>query len=291
LAQFAPGLNLDGPIYALPVVVGTVVPFYNRNALDSAGVAPNDGSWTWDTFFDIARRVRFMEAGEVLRFGVGGSVMGTFNALVASHGGRLLSEDRSQPVMNNEIVLNALETLADLKAENVFGGTFTSGSNVFHIAGDWDPGWWSELPFAWDIMEMPKGPKGGFTTAWSNGIGIPKGLPEERIELAWEFIKLYVMNPDRKGLPDIYLYMMPAYIPLAVSEPYLFAEPTMNRRLIVEMHMNNLIQVELTPNFVEWHDRLLGGLVNQAVNGEIPPSNALVQAEELIRERGLLATR
>jgi len=288
LRQFRPAFLPGGPIYAVPIVSGTIVPFYNIDMLSEAGMNAPDKSWTWDHFFAIARKMRVMDGEKVERYGFGGWCQGILEAMIPAYGGRLLSEDRSQPVMDSPEVVKALTQLQEAYLSQTFGGSFTAEQTPFSFHGDWDPGWWGELPFEWDIMPVPKGPHGRYTTAWANGLAIPQGVSGDKLKMAWELLKYYAMNPDRTGIPDIYLNMMPSYIPLAVGHEYLEAQPFMNRRLIVDMHIQNQILVELTPNFIEWHDRIWGGYSWRAVTGELAPRNAVKQVQELIRNQQLL---
>ncbi|HEX6971760.1 MAG TPA: extracellular solute-binding protein, partial [Limnochordia bacterium] len=208
LRQFSPYADASGTLYALPIVSGTVVPFYNRDALAGAGVAAPDASWSWDQFFATASELRRMEGASVTRYGFGGWHQGILEAMIPSYGGRLLSPDRTEPALESPIVVDALIRLREMRASNVYGGDFPKGTAVFHFTGDWDPGWWGELPFGWGIMPMPSGPAGRYTTAWSNGLAIPSTLSGDKLDLAWEFVKFYAMNPERLGVPDIYLNMM-----------------------------------------------------------------------------------
>lgn len=288
LRQFSPRYAQGGPILALPIVSGTIMPYYNKDILSGAGITIPDGGFTWDEFFAVAKKLRLVEGDQVKRYGFGGWHQGILEAMIPAYGARLLTDDRTEPLFHSPLIVQFLATLRELRASNTYGGDFTKGQSAFHFGGDWDPGWWGELPFTWDIMPIPKGPEGHYTTAWANGLAIPKGLSPEKLEAAWELVKFYAMNPMQLGIPDIYLNMMPAYIPTAIIREYVEARPLMNRRLIVEMHSSDHILVELTPNFIKWHDQILGGAFLDAIEGKTPPNTALTQATEMIRGQKLL---
>ena len=102
-----------------------MVLFYNKDLFDEFGVSypPSDPdkAWTWDQFFDAAKKLTRVGKGQKT-FGVTfGTWPGPILPLLRSNGGEFLNSDATAPLVESPESVEVLQKLADLM-------------NVYHVA-------------------------------------------------------------------------------------------------------------------------------------------------------------
>jgi len=207
----------NGQLYAMNVLFGSVMVYYNKNLFAQAGVPDpyklsREGKWDWDAFVRAAQALTVHDAGgHPTQFG---STMVTFPlyaSVVWNNGGDFMNHDLTRFTLGDDPKgVEAIQEYADLRwkshatptpADNALSPfTFESGK----MAMNWD--WAGATPrfrknikdkFEWDIAPPPTGPAGDHPVVKGNQLAAFKETPHP--ELAWEFIK-FMTGPDAEML-------------------------------------------------------------------------------------------
>ncbi|GAA3972003.1 hypothetical protein GCM10023085_62780 [Actinomadura viridis] len=128
LAPYLDGGKVDGKQYMLPLVAAGVLVAYRKDLLEEAGVKEPA---TWDEAREAAGRLTVRDGGKVTRAGLVLQSAKTqrvqsFQALIGSEGGALLSPDGRQITWNSPEGVKALE---------YFAGLYAGGSAVSNLLG------------------------------------------------------------------------------------------------------------------------------------------------------------
>ena len=127
--------KIQGKLYSIPPVYGTVVCFYNKALFKKAGLPyPKDG-WTWEEFRGACKKLTINQNknNKLEQFGCGGIEFWDWTPMLFQNGGRILDT-------NGKCVLNSKENLATLQfvkdiytkdrtvvSQATFPGAFTGG--------------------------------------------------------------------------------------------------------------------------------------------------------------------
>ena len=213
--------KIQGKLYSLPPIFGTVICFYNKTLFRKAGLPyPKDG-WTWEEFRYVCQKLTVDQNkdGKPEQFGCGGIEFWDWTPMLFQNGGRILDE-------NGKCVLNSKENIATLQfvkdmytkdksvvSQITFPGVFTGGGRA-RGSGELFGTGRIGLQFGglelikkfpsnldWDIVAPPEkrgGKKyfhGGF---W--GYGIISGSKNKK--LAWELVKFLTSKPVLEEVVD-----------------------------------------------------------------------------------------
>ncbi|MBI3990549.1 MAG: sugar ABC transporter substrate-binding protein [Candidatus Omnitrophica bacterium] len=213
--------KIEGKLYSLPPIFGTVVCFYNRTLFDKAGIPyPQDG-WTWDEFRSVCKGLTIDENkdGKPEQFGC--SVIGfwEWTPMLFQNGGRVLDEN-GRCVFNSAQNIETLQFVKDmytkdktLVSQGTFPGAFSGGNMAMDMGELFGTGKIG-LQFGglelidkfpkgldWDMVSPPVkdgGAKyfhGGF---WGYAVTSNSGNKK----LAWEFIKFLVSKPQLEEVTE-----------------------------------------------------------------------------------------
>ena len=125
----------DGTLYGLPFA--TSIPFvvYNADLVRQAGGDPDAFPDTWEGILELATRIDALDddvMGVFFRFIHSGNW--SWQALLTSHGGRIVSEDETQVAFDSPAGLRALEIMGQMQDAGMIDMTTTQARQSF-IAG------------------------------------------------------------------------------------------------------------------------------------------------------------
>lgn len=195
----------EGKYFATVAGADTFVLYYNKTALDEAGLPYPDQNTTWEELADMARQLTsFDDDGVPITFGLNyyNGYYQVFPILYA-FGAKFL-DDMDNPT---EVVFDSPETVAALTwVQNsqlgddrfapagddfgyLSGAWFPTGEFAFHISGVYDIVFMTGIEdFEWDIAPLPQTmQKEGDTTILTAGYAVSSQTDNE--ELAKEFVR------------------------------------------------------------------------------------------------------
>lgn len=188
-------------LYGLPLRLGTVMMFYNKDLLDQHGFDYPDENSTWEEIIEIATAITDPSEGVFGMNPLGGWWAST-SQFTRSHGVRMLSEDFKEFELDSpegiEVIEKMHHLVSDLniapKDSQIPEGVdlWTSGRQGFLIDGPWHilSSRANIEDFEWDMTSAPTMP-GIEDTAptFSNAFHISKESNNK--EAAWEVIKFW----------------------------------------------------------------------------------------------------
>ena len=286
--------------YALGVLFTRSLVYYNKTAFRDAGVEePWDaylaGRWQWDDLVEKARLLttRDEETGRPVQYGLNfiGRIYNVFDMTLAN-GGRILTADASEALLDGPEVLDAVNWILDLRRKWQVAPTpeqgamslfsFESGKLAMEIDSS------GESPrlrdaitdFEWDVAPMPYGSAGAGGSHGAHLLVMNAATKEAHA--AWRFMT-FVTGPAAERLLGVELRRcIPTRREIAFSEEYLAAEePPFNMRAFVADIDMPVRQVPVTEKWNEWTTEFQAHLDEIWLGGK-PPEQALKEADERI---------
>jgi multiple sugar transport system substrate-binding protein len=171
-------------LYGLPWIAQPVVVYYNPAMFETAGIAPPDDSWTWDTFKDAAQKLTLKDAsGNITQYGTIFNGWPPIHMFIWQAGGEVIAPDlKSSPVDTPEAI-EGEQFYSDLIynpdyavpeeviKEQGFGEMAKAGKVAMFFGGaadDFDYANEKDPKNAKMVMALvPKGPKDRTTFAWT----------------------------------------------------------------------------------------------------------------------------
>jgi multiple sugar transport system substrate-binding protein len=276
----------DGIFYCPPKDFSTLALQFNRDLFDEAGVEYPSADWTWEDL---------RTAAEQLTENTGPDVYGLvlppdfarFIAFLYQAGGEVADEEFTEMRINSPEAEEALNFYVDLVLDGYAaqaadldsgwpGEAFGRGRAAMAIEGNWI------VPFLADqfpdvnygISELPAGPGGQATMAFTVCYGVPATISAEQQEAAFELVNyltgsagmeawtdLGLAMPTRASLADQWLEQFPDLAPFLAGAEY--ARPW-----------------QFVPGFQDVLDTINAGL-QQAMAGSVLPEDVLMEAEDV----------
>ncbi|HEV7216425.1 MAG TPA: extracellular solute-binding protein, partial [Chloroflexota bacterium] len=224
-----------GQLYVMPANLNTgSLHFYNKTLFQQAGVQPPDGTWTWDTMLENAKKMtRASGANGNPQYGLGlpEDGNGRINTWIWQHGGDFFDQNFTQCTLRSDgKAYDAFTYLIDLVQKQKVAAApstgdriklFTSGAVAMTPGGMW----WSQTiaptpSLDWDVFLPPKNPTTGSRVidVYTNGFSI--GSTSKFVDEGWTFVKWYTLG---EGLP-LEIANIPGFVPahIATAEKYVF---------------------------------------------------------------------
>ncbi|MFW5941782.1 MAG: ABC transporter substrate-binding protein [Chloroflexota bacterium] len=275
----------DGTFYCPPKDFSTLGLIYNEDLFDAAGVDHPTADWTWDDLQGAAEQLTNADEGVY-----GMSLSADFARLIAflyQAGGEVANEDFTEMTINSPEALEATEFYVGLVADGYAaqpadldsgwpGEAFGRERAAMVVEGNWI------VPFMEDqfpdvnygIAQLPAGPGGEATMAFTVCYGVPADIPEDRQEAAFELVNyltgeegmeawtnLGLAMPTRESLRDPWLEQFPELQPFLDGADYARAW-------------------QFVPGFQDVLDTVNNGL-QQAFAGAMLPEQVLDEAQEV----------
>jgi len=198
---FAKAIVFNGGIYAMPSNVNPTVMYWSPSQFAKYGVAPpptryGDPSWTWEAIKELAKKFTIDTNGDGIpdNWGVAGNPRSEVTRIGSAWGARFM-DDNFQFSGNTSAMAKALEFFADW-IQNVRSITlntkpFDQGNAAIKL-GD-TAATLPEYYLQGKEYRIAPVPTGHIPDLYAAGIRFFKG---SNIELAWEYIKPMVLEPE-----------------------------------------------------------------------------------------------
>ena len=103
-------VTVDGAMYAIPEFYNTRIWIVNDSVFEDAGIDPNELDWSdWEAIADANATLLQTEGGDVTRIGIDPKVPEFLPLWVQANGGRVMSEDGRESLLDTPEVAEALE--------------------------------------------------------------------------------------------------------------------------------------------------------------------------------------
>ncbi|MFC5407219.1 ABC transporter substrate-binding protein [Cohnella soli] len=190
-------LTYEGQIYGFPYDVSAQVLFYNKNLFDQAKLDYPTNDWTLEDVRTAAKKLSELKSDKGKVYGLLSTMAADFTAdsYFRAFGATMLTSEGKVGVNNQ----GGIDTLQFFKDNIDMGitpkpeqGKTTRPIWLNGLAGMMADGGWvipsfKDVPFEWDMVRIPAGPKGQFTTGLGGAFVISKQtkFPRE----SYEFLK------------------------------------------------------------------------------------------------------
>ncbi len=188
---------LDGSIWSIPSDIYPMITLYNADLFALKGLAPpSPENWTWETYFDAARKLTADADGDGQNetWGVGDLArMWEVEIWVRQAGGSVVDrrQDPRQVSFNSPEVLEALEFAIQLHQFGVAAASpneFARG--VVGMVSSFAPAYLgvrNDIEFEWGVAPPTHGPKTAGSAVPVNGFQI--GANTAHPDVAWEWLR------------------------------------------------------------------------------------------------------
>ena len=234
LEQFAPGavanFTLDGKLYGLPSLMNTYGYFYNADMFEAAKVALPKVGWTYEQFFEAAKKLSTKNGDQVTRYGVYGPLNDMFvlSQYAASHGGPTFQDrilEARKVTSSPQLIEGAKAWATAIKDGSVtprnypgdgLDKLFAAGKVPMLGAGQWLAKGFIEakLPFKWGFAPLPGGTK---SVTIYDAVGIASPSYIKNPDAVWKVMKFLDTKAWEAVLPNTPVAPS-AYVPSA--KPY-----------------------------------------------------------------------
>lgn len=229
----------SGAVWGLPRDVSTFALYLNLDLINEAG-APDprelaaNGEWDWDSFLEVAQATRALGSDI---YGYGASAWwGPYGVWLNAAGGGFFTEDRVACALNTEESLAGLDfqrsLYQDFDVATPYGEDpeppFRAGKVAMFQNGRWATPGVRTVSFNWDVVELPKGPKGtpGNWLFWgAYVINAKTAHPEE----AWKLVQA-LTTADTQGKVSALGANIPSRVSQQALDAFLTFTPPANNQ-------------------------------------------------------------
>ncbi|MFN8486643.1 MAG: substrate-binding domain-containing protein [Caldilineaceae bacterium] len=216
--------------FAMPMYMGTIVLFYNKDMFDAKGVKYPDATWNWTLdgngkFEDALRKLS--DPDKKVWGGSVGDGPDRLQQKIAGNGGHWVDpKDDMKAAFDQPAALDALQwewdrlwkekTLIQFAARENQGAEIIMGNGrlAMYESGDWQLSPMVKTAtgkYKWDVAEIPQGPVQKNTLITTDGWPIWKGT--KAVNEAWEFVK-WLQSDEWNDLMMSIGYLRPSRLSL-----------------------------------------------------------------------------
>jgi multiple sugar transport system substrate-binding protein len=203
------GFTKDDETYLLPNNWNTMLVYYNAKILDAAGIERPSEDWTWDDFLEVARQTTSGAGGDkVYGFSIPTYTF-AYMPWIYTNGGSTASEDLTEPTLDDEATVEAIQFIADLVfkeqvAPNPTGGDPTSLFLAGKVAMTAAPANLAATlaenkGFEYDVLPMPAN-ETNTNVFGAAGFAMYRGSQDK--DLAWELLKELASQETQQAWAD-----------------------------------------------------------------------------------------
>jgi multiple sugar transport system substrate-binding protein len=221
----------DKGYFGLPRDFQTIVLYYNKALFDKAGVKYPTADWTWDDLKAAAKKLTLKDAkGKVTQWGFSPDlydIEGFMSSLVWSYGGEIVSPDAKKTLIADKrepwkLVWSMIRDDQSIPSTDMaaqYGSDlFVAGKSAMITSGHWSVPDYSQLPFGWDVVPMPKGPAGRATSV--NSAGFVMAKKSANPDAGWAWIQFILSKDGQTKLAQLG-FAIPARKEIAESQAFL----------------------------------------------------------------------
>src|SRR5262245_50044528 len=216
--------------FAMPMYMGTIVMYYNKDMFDAKGVPYPDGSWNWTAAGDGTYEQMLKKLSDPDKRVWGGLIGDNMDRLqqrIAGNGGHWVDpQDDKKAAFDQPNALDTFQWNYDRiwkdKSLINYAGRENQGAEVLMANGriaTYESGDWQLSPmvktatgkYKWDVAAIPKGPVAQNTLATTDGWAVWKGT--KGADDAWEFLK-FLQTDEWNELMITIGYLRPSRVSL-----------------------------------------------------------------------------
>jgi multiple sugar transport system substrate-binding protein len=220
----------EGQLYALPKDIGPTVLYYNKELFDKANVPypSSDSPMTFEELLETAKKMTIDadNDGKPEQYGMGPI---WWEGFVWGNGGKILSDDRKEFLLNGKEATDALQFAADLRNKHKVspdgralqamndGQMFETGKLAMMIQGRWMVPTYRKLKFDWDVAPIPAN---GQWSGWSGSVGFGIYSKTKNAEAAYKLVE-FLGGPEGQKLQTEMGFAIPNFKSMANSDVFL----------------------------------------------------------------------
>ncbi|MCT8137037.1 sugar ABC transporter substrate-binding protein [Anaerobacillus sp. CMMVII] len=196
--------RIDGKLFTLPKDFSNIAVYYNKRLFDEAGIPHPEVGWTWEEFYEIAKKLTVKDGNRITQWGVQlpGTDLTRILPLIYAYGGDLISQDGTQfeGYLNSEGTATALQMYYDMYFKDsiaptdvdreAFAGVNLFGSEIvaMSVHGRWPAAGYIDNPnLEFGTVALPEGPAGAGNSIAYAGYGIYSQSKNQAA--AWDYLK------------------------------------------------------------------------------------------------------
>ncbi|MCC3373574.1 sugar ABC transporter substrate-binding protein [Cohnella sp. REN36] len=220
----------SGDLYALPMDVAGTVLYYNKQLFDEANVPyPSaETPMTFEQLVEVGKKLTKDSNGDGKpdQYGMGPA---WWEGFVWGNGGKILSDDRKEFMLNEDKSVEALQFAADMRNVHRIspdaralqamndGQMFETGKLAMMIGGRWSVPVFRKLKFDWDVAPIPAN---GEWSGWSASTGYAVYEKTKYPDQAFKFAA-FLAGEEANKIRSEQGLTMPVYKAMANSEVFL----------------------------------------------------------------------
>jgi multiple sugar transport system substrate-binding protein len=192
----------DGKQYAVPKDIDTIGLWYNKTMFDAAGIAYPDDTWTWDTFYETAKKLTKADKSQYGYSCDTDNNQDSFYNAIYAYGGSVISEDKKKSGFDDPKTIEAMSLFSKMHAEGICPDLKTesenspdvlleSGKVAMITQGTWMLAAFKSNEYTsknCDVAVLPKGPDGTRVSIY-NGLGWAAAGNTKNPDAAWSLIE------------------------------------------------------------------------------------------------------
>jgi len=279
-------------LYAIPFNRSTPLLYVNRDMLKAAGLDPN-GPKTWEELKQYSQKLTKKEGGKTTTYGFSTPIdIWFYEALVFQSGGKILSEDGKQFLLNSPEGKAPLEFWTGLLKEGVMKAPPGEKYNAWDVAkqdflnqqvgmiftstGDLK-GLVENAKFEVGAAFLPANKSYGVPTGGANLVVLSKSSDEEK-KAAWEFVKWMTDTKQTIGFSSETGYMPVTNDAVESAEMKAYYEKQPNFKVAIDQLQYGNPR-PMVPGYKELQEVIMTE-IQRAVLGQASVDDALKAAEE-----------
>jgi multiple sugar transport system substrate-binding protein len=233
--------------FGIPRDFQTIVLFYNKDMFDAAGLAYPTANWTWDDVRAAAKQLTKDNNGDGktdqygFTFDMVDMEPGWSEALW-DYGGDIISADHTKTLIGSPEARQAWQLLYDMtfvdksvpdaNTSGQYGGDlFLAGVAAMMPMGHWAVPGYMDASFKWDVVPMPSGPAGRFTSV--NSAGFVVAHATKAPDAAWKFLQ-FVLSPAAQTRLAELGFACPVLKSIAESPAFMQQSAPINHQIFLD---------------------------------------------------------
>jgi multiple sugar transport system substrate-binding protein len=289
----------DADLYAMPFTATTRALFYNLDMFEEAGLTEADVPETWSELETIAKMFDVVEEGDVQQIGFDPTYGdATYHGWLWQKGLDFFDDDLN-PTLNTQGHIDVLEWIIGFnddftrsqltafgEANQMLGLNPFAAERVAMIIGN--DGLYQTIinsgaTFEYGVAPIPIPDEGGIHVNWGSGFSLEmydnKKNEPERMNGAFQFFKYLLSYDTQLELAEVNGWIMSH---ISAMEEYVEDRPIMQDLLTEVDFAVDKVYVPYAPS---WHGNDWQPYYTQALDGDLTPEQALLQARNHYLEK------
>ena len=194
----------DGGHYAIPKDYDTIALWYNKTMFDAAGIKYPDATWTWDDFYDAAKKLTKSDGSQYGYCINPSNDQDSYYNIVYSMGGNIISDDHKTSGYDDPNTLKAMDFVGKVVKDccpdpKVMSETGTdvmmsSGKVAMITQGSWMTAGFMKNDYMaknCDVAILPYDKTTGVRASICNGLGWAASAKSTRPDDCWKLIEWF----------------------------------------------------------------------------------------------------